>query len=97
LEQFSYSDNGISLSINLAQGYQSMAQMLLTGYVQLKKDIKRWMRPHAAGIKSSPAPVRIRSYAPRKTLATIICAIIKQFIMGSPLNGGSLNILSILR
>jgi len=55
------------------------------------------MRPHAAGIKSSPAPVRIRSYAPRKTLATIICAIIKQFIMGSPLNGGSLNILSILR
>lgn len=64
-EQFSYSDNGISLSVNLAQGYQSMAQMLLTGYIQMKKDIKRAMRPHAAGIKSSPAPVRIRSYAPR--------------------------------
>ena len=92
MEQFSYSDNGISLSINLAQGYQSMAQMLLTGYIQMKKDIKRAMRPHAAGIKSSPAPVRIRSYAPRK----LICAIIKKFIMGSPLNGGSLNILSII-
>jgi hypothetical protein len=64
-EQFSYSDNGISLSINLAQGYQSMAQMLLTGYTQLKKDIKRAMRPKPAGLKSSPAPVRIRSYAPR--------------------------------
>lgn len=65
-EQFSYSDNGISLSVNLASGYQSMAQMLLAGYTQLKKDIKRAMRPHAAGIKSSPAPVRIRSYAPRQ-------------------------------
>ena len=64
-EQFSYSDNGISLQINLAQGYQSMAQMLLGGYTQLKKDIKRAMRPHAAAIKSAPAPVRIRSYAPR--------------------------------
>ena len=65
-EQFSYSDNGISLSVNLAQGYQSIAQMLLQGYTQLKKDIKRAMRPKAAGIKSSPAPVRIRSYAPRQ-------------------------------
>lgn len=65
-EQFSYSDNGISLSINLAQGYQSMAQMLLSGYTQLKKDIKRAMRPGAAGLKSSPAPTRIRSYAPRQ-------------------------------
>lgn len=65
-EQFSYSDNGISLSINLAQGYQSMAQMLLQGYTQLKKDIKRAMRPHAAGVKQSPAPVKVRSYAPRQ-------------------------------
>ncbi|MDF2533978.1 MAG: hypothetical protein K0R18_135 [Bacillales bacterium] len=65
-ESFSYSDNGISLSINLAQGYQSLAQMLLTGYTQLKKDIKRAMRPHAAGIKQSPAPVKVRSYAPRQ-------------------------------
>lgn len=64
-EQFSYSDNGISLSVNLAQGYQSMASMLLGGYTQLKKDIKKAMRPHAVGVKSSPAPVRIRSYAPR--------------------------------
>jgi hypothetical protein len=65
-ENFSYSDNGISLNINLQQGYQSIAQMLLQGYTQLKKDIKRAMRPVAAGIKSSPAAVRIRSYAPRQ-------------------------------
>lgn len=64
-EQFSYSDNGISLNINLAQGYQSIAQTLLNSYQQMKKDIKRAMRPKAAGAKSSPAPVRIRSYAPR--------------------------------
>lgn len=65
-ESFSYSDNGISLSINLAQGYQSLAQMLLQGYIQLKKDIKRAMRPTAAGVQTAPAPVKIRSYAPRQ-------------------------------
>lgn len=65
-ESFSYSDNGISLSINLAQGYQSLAQMMLQGYTQLKKDIKRAMRPVAAGVKQSPAPVKVRSYAPRQ-------------------------------
>jgi hypothetical protein len=43
-----------------------MAQMLIQGYTQLKKDIKRAMRPIASGVKSSPAPVRIRSYAPRQ-------------------------------
>lgn len=64
-EAFSYSDSGISLSVNLAQGYQSMAQMLLGGYTQMKTNIKRAMRPQAAGVKSSPAPVRVRSYAPR--------------------------------
>lgn len=65
-EQFSYSDNGISLSINLAQGYQSMAQMLLTRYDEMKKGLKRYLRPQAASIKSNPAPVRVRSYAPRQ-------------------------------
>ena len=32
----------------------------------MKKDIKRAMRPQAAGLKSSPAPVRVRSYSPRQ-------------------------------
>lgn len=64
-EQFSYSDNGISLTVNIAQGYQSIAQMLLNGYIQLRQNIKRAMRPNASGIKSSPAPYRIRAYAPR--------------------------------
>jgi len=93
-ENFSYSDNGISLNINLAQGYQSAAQMMLAGYIQQKKDIKRAMRPIAAGLKSSPAPVRIRSYAPRfdfilllRLVRENIGAIIEKFIMGSLLNG----------
>ena len=65
-EQFSYSDNGISLNVNLAQGYQSMAQLLLGSYVEMKKNIKKAMRPHAAGIKSGGPAVKIRSYAPRQ-------------------------------
>ena len=67
-EAFSYSDNGISLNINLAQGYQSMAQMLLNGYVQGKTNIKRAMRPKAASLASGAGGntnVRVRSYAPR--------------------------------
>lgn len=64
-----------------------MAQMLLSGYTQLKKDIKRSMRPTAAGVKSSPAPVRIRSYAPR---SIFMSAIIEQSIMQTLLNGETL-------
>lgn len=59
-EAFSYSDNGISLNINLAQGYQSAAQMLLNSYTEMKKNIKRAMRPHAAGIKTGQPAVKVR-------------------------------------
>lgn len=65
-EQFSYSDNGISLNVNLSQGYTSIAQMMLNGYVEMRKNIKRSMRPHAAGLKSGGPAVKIRSYAPRQ-------------------------------
>jgi hypothetical protein len=65
-EQFSYSDAGISLNVNLSQGYQSMAQMLLNGYIEMRKNIKRAMRPHAAGLKTGAPAVKIRSYAPRQ-------------------------------
>jgi hypothetical protein len=64
-EQFSYSDNGISLSVNLSQGYQNIASTLLNSYTQLKKDIKRAWRPRAAGVSNDAPSVRIRSYAPR--------------------------------
>lgn len=64
-ESFSYSDNGISLNINQAAGYQSIAQTMLSAYANQKKQIKTAMRPKAKAIKSSPAPVRIRSYAQR--------------------------------
>ena len=39
--------------------------MLLNGYVELKKNIKRAMRPHAASIKSGSPAVKVRAYAPR--------------------------------
>jgi len=72
--------------------------MMLAGYIQQRNDIKRAMRPMAAGLKSSPAPVRIRSYAPRffslilliVVKERIIGAIIEKFIMGTLLNGESL-------
>ena len=64
-EAFSYSDNGISLNINQATGYQSIAQAMQSAYQQQKTNIKKAMRPSARGIKSNPAPVRIRSYAQR--------------------------------
>jgi len=65
-EQFSYSDGGISLNVNLSQGYTSIAQMMLNGYIEMRKNIKRAMRPHAAGLKSGSPAVKIRSYAPRQ-------------------------------
>ena len=65
-EAFSYADNGISLNINLAAGYQSIAQTLLAGYQATKKQIKLSMRPHAMALRSDPCPVRIRSYAQRQ-------------------------------
>ncbi len=65
-EAFSYSDNGISLNIDLSQKYQSAAQMLLNSYSEMKKNIKRAMRPRAASIKTGQPAVKIRSYAPRQ-------------------------------
>ncbi len=64
-EAFSYSDNGISLNINQAAGYQSIAQAMQSAYQQQKQNIKKAIRPNARGIKSNPTPVRIRSYAQR--------------------------------
>lgn len=64
-ESFSYSDNGISLSINLAPQYQSLAQSLMSSYQEMKKGLKMYLRPQAIATISSPSPVRIRSYAPR--------------------------------
>jgi hypothetical protein len=65
-ESFSYSDNGISLNINAAAGYQSIASSLLSAYQTQKQNLKKALRPHGKAIKSNPAPVRIRSYAQRQ-------------------------------
>lgn len=66
MESFSYSDAGISLNINLAQGYQGVATTLLAGYNQQRENLKRSLRPKAASIKSGQGNIRIRSYAPRQ-------------------------------
>lgn len=63
--QFSYSDNGISLQVNLTQGYTSIAQMLLQSYHQSISNIKRSMRPMGSAVIDGAPPARIRSYAPR--------------------------------
>lgn len=73
MEQFSYSDAGISLNVNLSQGYSSLAGMLLNGYIQQRDTIKRSMRPNPAGIKSGQPAIKIRSYA-RAT-----CLVIKSY------------------
>ena len=65
-ESFSYSDNGISLNIDSAAKYQSIAGSLLSAYQTQKATLKKSIRPFARGIKESPAPVRVRSYAPRQ-------------------------------
>ena len=65
-EQFSYSDNGISLSLSNAGNYQSAAQALFTSWDTQVKNLKAYLRPNSAmaygGMNSA---VRIRSYAPR--------------------------------
>ena len=65
-EAFSYSDNGISLNINQAAGFMQIAQALHGAYKQQKENIKKSMRPNARGLKSAPAPIKIRSYAARQ-------------------------------
>jgi hypothetical protein len=64
-EAFSYSDNGISLNINQAAGFMQIAQALHGAYKQQKENIKKSMRPNARGLKSAPAPIKIRSYSSR--------------------------------
>jgi len=65
-ETFSYSDNGLSLSIDIASKYQGVASTLLSAYTAQKQTLKKACRPNAAGVHSNPAPVRVRSYAPRQ-------------------------------
>lgn len=66
METFSYSDNGLSLSIDLASKYQGVASALMSAYATQKQTLKKSVRPGPSGLHSNPAPVRIRSYAPRQ-------------------------------
>ena len=66
-ETFSYSDNGLSLSIDVASKYQGVASTLLSAYTTQKQTLKKSVRPGAAGLHSNPGPsVKVRSYAPRQ-------------------------------
>lgn len=69
MESFSYSDNGLSLSIDLASKYQGIASTMLSAYQTQKQTLKKSLRPGAAGLatgKGGSSNVKIRSYAPRQ-------------------------------
>ena len=66
-KEFSYSDNGIAVTIDRSAKYQSMAQMILTAYQEKKQRIKnayfmRVRRPHV--IVSGELDRKIRTMAP---------------------------------
>lgn len=68
-ETFSYSDNGLSLSIDLASKYQGIASTLLSTYQTQKQNLKKTLRPTGSALatgKSGSSNVKIRSYAPRQ-------------------------------
>jgi hypothetical protein len=66
-ESFSYSDNGLSLSIDVAAKYQGVLSTMLSSYSTQKSTLKKSVRPKPSGVKgSSPSNVRIRSYSPRQ-------------------------------
>lgn len=62
---FSYSDNGLSLSIDQAGKYQSIAGALLSAYDNNKTNLKKTIRPYARGIKGQVPSVHLRSYSPK--------------------------------
>lgn len=67
-ESFSYSDNGISLSINQQAAYQSLADGLKNSFTQAVSEMKKYQNRSAgpSGIIGLGAGgVRIRSYSPR--------------------------------
>ena len=63
---FSYSDNGISLAIDLSGKYMSIVGALKGAYDQAKVTAKQSItRPSAAALRSQTWPVRVRSYSNR--------------------------------
>ena len=65
-ESFSYSDNGLSVSIDLASKYSGLASQMAQSYSQMKSSLKMYIRPGCASIVGNPSGVRIRAYAPRQ-------------------------------
>jgi hypothetical protein len=64
-ESFSYSDNGLSLSIDVAAKYQGVLSTMLSAYSSSKQNLKRSCRPKSSSIKSGPS-LRLRTYCPRQ-------------------------------
>lgn len=67
-KEFSYSDNGKSITINRSASYKSFADSLLTNYVKQRDRVKlnQIMKFSGAGIVSSPIAFKIRTYSPRQ-------------------------------
>ncbi len=66
-KEFSYSDNGISITIDRSGKYQSIANMLLTNYEAKKTMVKKnyFMKALTPNvIKSGELEQRLRTYAP---------------------------------
>ena len=61
---FSYSDNGLSISLNSAGQYSSLASSLLSSFQSASKALKSYIRPNVSGVIGGGAGnVRIRSYS----------------------------------
>ena len=66
MNQFQYSDAGLSLTIQRAAHFQSTEQALFTQYVQMKTTIKAQWKVKPALIMRANVPFHIRTYAPRQ-------------------------------
>lgn len=70
-ESFSYSENGLALTIDVASKYQGILSALQSQYQAQKTNMKKTIRPGAAAIRTGQRGavgannVTIRSYAPR--------------------------------
>ena len=57
-ENFSYSDNGLSLQISSASQYASLAQGMMSAWDSQVKGLKQYLRPSGAGVYGGMAADR---------------------------------------
>ena len=65
-ENFSYSDNGLSLNFSAASGFSGLASQMYSGWIDSITKLKLYIRPAPAGQYGGMlSGARIRSYSPR--------------------------------